>query len=413
MNAARSPLEDFVDGVPLDLAQRTLQSSLPQLLGGGDEAAYFNMRASEVLPTAVLAVRQPVMPFGSNPRLEVGHVEATTTHGTLSLDDFLATPETYSQGYLVVHRGEIVYEQYPRMHAEDHHLWMSNAKPITSLVIELLIDDGKLSDSDTMGSHIPEFRGTAWEHIRVVDVLDMTPGLDTQENDETRADPDSIATRTFLAEFGTPYNGRVERLIEVMAAATKVQEPGVAFDYGSINTEALVLLAEAIENKRWPQIFDERVWSKIGAEAPLQLHTTPDGIAAADGLVSSRLRDMARFGMLYTPSWRQVSVDQVVTPGIIDRIRSGVRSPEFFRNGFDGPVFVDRLGDDTMISNSRMWDAVWPDGDIWKSGLMAQGLYVSPDRDLVIAYFSVNAPDATIHRYLRPLATSGLFDSSS
>jgi len=69
--------------------------------------------------------------------------------------------------------------------------------------------------------------------------------------------------------------------------------------------------------------------------------------------------------------------------------------------------------DDTMISNSRMWDAVWPDGDIWKSGLMAKGLYVSPDRDLVIAYFSVNEPDATIHRYLRPLATSGLFDSSS
>ena len=270
MSDSRSPLDDFVGGFPLDLAKRTLESSLPKLLGGGDEAAYFNMRASEVLPTALLSVRQPVMPLGSNPMPEVGRIEATTSQGTLPLDDFLASPESYSQGYVVIHRGEVVYEQYPRMRAEDHHLWMSNAKPITSLVIDLLIDEGKLDEDDAMGAHIPELQGTAWEYIRVGDVLDMTPGLNTQENDETRADPDSIATRTFLAEFGTPYQGRVERLIEVMGAAEEVQEPGVTFDYASINTEALVLLAEAIENKRWPQIFDERVWSKIGAEAPLQ-----------------------------------------------------------------------------------------------------------------------------------------------
>ena len=62
-----------------------------------------------------------------------------------------------------------------------------------------------------------------------------------------------------------------------------------------------------------------------------------------------------------------------------------------------------------MISNSRQWDAVWPDGDFWKAGIQTQAFYVSPDRDLVIAFFSTNVPDDSLHRYLRPIATSGLF----
>jgi CubicO group peptidase (beta-lactamase class C family) len=139
------------------------------------------------------------------------------------------------------------------------------------------------------------------------------------------------------------------------------------------------------------------------------VHTTPDGIALGHGLLSTTLRDLARFGMLYTPSWNKVASEQVVTPEILKRIQDGVRSREFYRNGFDGPVFVTRLNDDTMISNSHQWDAVWPDGDLWKAGLMSQVIYVSPKRDLVIAFFSANGPDDSIHRYLRPIATSDLF----
>ena len=95
---------------------------------------------------------------------------------------------------------------------------------------------------------------------------------------------------------------------------------------------------------------------------------------------------------------------------MIARIRDGVRGRDFYRNGFDGPVFVDRLNDDEMISNSRQWDAIWPDGDFWKAGITTQALYVSPDKDLVIAFYSTNVPDDSFHRYLRPIATSGLFD---
>ena len=78
--------------------------------------------------------------------------------------------------------------------------------------------------------------------------------------------------------------------------------------------------------------------------------------------------------------------------------------------GFDGPVFAERVGTEDFIANSRQWDLVWPDGDMMKFGLMGQGLYVSPSRDLVIVYFNVNNEDLSAHRYVRPIATSGLFD---
>jgi len=74
------------------------------------------------------------------------------------------------------------------------------------------------------------------------------------------------------------------------------------------------------------------------------------------------------------------------------------------------PHEVSHLNDDTMISNSRQWDAIWPDGDMFKAGFQTQALYVSPARDLVIVLFSVNRTDDSVMRYLRPIATSGLFD---
>ena len=114
--------------------------------------------------------------------------------------------------------------------------------------------------------------------------------------------------------------------------------------------------------------------------------------------------------MLYTPSWHKTAVEQVVSDEILARIRNGVRPKEFIMAGFDGPVFADYLGSDDFIANSHQWDVIWPDGDMWKGGLMTQGLYVSPSRDLVIVYHNVNNDDHSGHRYARPIATSGYFD---
>lgn len=407
----RSPVAVFKDGFTLEQSKTAVaERGLSAWLSGGDISVWLNLRTSEALPTAVIPNRQLPRTLPEKINAAIGGISADAGDiGTLTLDQFMANPKSYAQGFVVVHRGSIVYENYVGMQPTDHHLWMSVAKTLPGLVIDLLINDGKIDENNTIGSYVPEFRGSAWENIRVRDVMDMTPGLNSEENKETKADPNSIAVRVYRAEFGMPYNGKNEILLDVLRDAKKQNEPGDKFEYSSPTTEVLVYLAEAVTGERWSQLVDKRIWSKLGVEGPLLVNTTPDGVAIAHGIVSSRLRDLARFGMLYTPSWNKVASERVVTPEIIERIRKSVRSKEFFRNGFDGPIFIDQMHDDTMISNSRQWDAIWPNGDMWKSGLMGQALYVSPERDLVIAYFSVN-PNGMIHRYVRPIATSGLFD---
>jgi CubicO group peptidase (beta-lactamase class C family) len=409
----RTPLENFLGGFPMDLAKRAVNANYGELFKGGDISAYVNVRAAEYLRTAVLPVRQQMMPLGKRPMPEVGRIKAETEHdGKMTLDDFLARSDLYSQAYIVVHKGDIVYEQYPRMRRKDSHLWMSSAKPTGSLIIDMLISEGRIDENAPITKYMADFRRTDWDGITTRDVMDMATGLDVEDTTETRFDPNNVATRVYQAEFNfpNPITGKIELLADVLKSAKAIKKPGLAFEYSSGLTQMLVLLAEAVDGERWHQSFDRRVWSKIGAEGPLQVHTTPDGVAAAHGLISSTLRDMARFGMLYTPSWSKIAVEQVVTAEILNRIHSEVRTREFLMSGFDGPVFASYLGCDDFIANSRQWDLVWPEGDLWKGGLQTQGLYVSPSRDLVICYFGVNNEDHSGHRFARPIATSGLFD---
>ncbi|PRY19767.1 CubicO group peptidase (beta-lactamase class C family) [Aliiruegeria haliotis] len=408
----RTPVAEFKDGFTLEQVESyRSQFNIPELLKGGDTSVWWSQRTSELHNTAHLPVQVPVMPLEENIMPEIGEITADTKNfGTLSLNDWLVHPGSYAKGIIVIHEGKVVFEEYPALNPWDAHLWMSTAKPLTSLVIDKLIEEGKITDQQTVGELMPDWAATDWADIKVIDILDMTPGMNSEENDETRADPDSIAIRTFNAEFGFQYNRRNETVPEVLMDAESVRNPGEKFEYGSPTTEMLVLIAEAVGQEPWAQLLDKYVWSKVGAEGPLMVHMSPDGTAAAHGVVSSRLRVLARFGMLYTPSWDKTATEQVVTPEILARIRDGVRGHEFYMNGFDGPAFLDRLNDDTMISNARQWDAIWPDGDMWKAGLQSQALYVSPDKDLVIAFFSTNVPDDSFHRYLRPIATSDLFD---
>ncbi|MBA1420233.1 MAG: serine hydrolase [Epsilonproteobacteria bacterium] len=280
-------------------------------------------------------------------------------------------------------------------------------KVLTSLVIALLAQEGKINVNKTIGFYMPDFKGTVWQDIPIIDVLDMATGTDFVENDETRSDPNSAATRIFQAIMGVKSaSGILEHHTDVLKSAKKIGPSGYAFEYGSGVTQMLVLLAEEIEQKRWADIFEERVWSKMGVESDLQVPLTPDGIAAVQGTVSSRLRDLGRFGMLYTPSWNKASHEQIVSKKMLSDIQNGCR-PEIFNKGHMGAAMTKHFKEKPKC-NACQWDAIFNDGDIYKSGLMGQGLYVSPSRDLVIVWFSADKA-VSITGYSRAIATSGLF----
>ncbi len=218
--------------------------------------------------------------------------------------------------------------------------------------------------------------------------------MDAIENDKTRADPDSTVMRMNLSGSAVPYKGKVETMKEVLASAKRTGSPGQVFEYGSPITLILPNLCEAVTKRRWSELFEERVWSKMGVEGDMLMGVTPDGLALAHGLAITRLRDLVRYGMLYTPSWNKAAHERIVSEKYLAELMKG-GDPEAYKKGGGAEKYTKQFGE-APSSNHYQWDAIFADGDFYKAGLQGQGLYVSPSRDVVVVYFS------TIPRYNMP-----------
>ncbi len=397
---------DSREGYSLVESQRYASAaSYRQLLGGGDITSWWSENIARTMRTAVLPNRLPANTFKRNESAWAGKldkVSAKTDLGTMTLAEAISDPRSATKAIIILRRGEVVYEAYPGLKPADSHLWASVAKPTAALLIEQLIDEGKLAETDSVAEHLPDFAGTALGAVRIIELLDMVPGTDTHDSVQTRQEPDSTATRYYLAEFGEAYkHGKVETVREILKTAGRTGAPGQVFEYSSGITQMLVFIAEAVTGQSWPDAFDERVWSHVRAEGPLQVHLAPDGMALAHGIVSSRLRDLARYGLLYTPYWSLVADRQVVSDAARARIARPHHSHEVFMKG-DGERFSAYLGE-KPLGNSRQWDAVYADGGMFKGGLFGQGLYVLPEQGVVIAYYST-VPSSPLTRFLRPLS---------
>lgn len=406
LHATAVDLNKSRDGYSLEETQTySSATGYKELLGGGEITSWWAQNISRTMLTAVIPNRLAANTFKTDLSSwsdMLGDVKADTHLGEMTLTEAINDPRAAVKAMIILRKGEIVFETYPGLKTADSHLWASVSKPTAALLIEQLIDEGKLSEDDTVDKHLPDFAGTALGETTIIQLLDMVPGTDTHDSAKTRIDPDSTATRYYRAEFGEAYkNGEVETVRDILKSAGRTGFAGQVFEYSSGITQMLVFVAEAVTGQSWSDAFDDRVWSHVRAEGALQMHLAPEGMAAAHGIVSSRLRDLARYGLLYTPYWSLVADKQVVSDAALARIAKPHYSHDTFMKG-DGKRFTSILGE-SPLGNSRQWDAVYADGGMFKNGLFGQGLYVSPDKGIVIAYFSTTHT-TPLTRFLRPLA---------
>lgn len=203
--------------------------TLADALAAGRSALWFGTNGSQVFPTAIVPSRNPASTFHSAPLAAVPEITAESALGTMTLAEFIAHPKSYIRGFIVVHRGKIVYETYPGMRPTDSHITASASKIFASLAVDVLIDEGVIDEDEPIGKYVAGFAGSAWERIKVVDVLDMATGLDAIDGPEYFADPASIIARMLTAEMGDSE----ETMLGVMREAKPVAEPGAGFTYWS------------------------------------------------------------------------------------------------------------------------------------------------------------------------------------
>ncbi|MDO6620855.1 serine hydrolase [Shewanella sp. 6_MG-2023] len=381
--------------------------SLPKFLVPTESGAYSYFHLGEFLPQAIIYREGNVSLLAQELDKKVDQITLSNKDGkSLSLENMINDKASPVQGVMVLHKGKVVFEQYPGMRKNDNHVWMSNAKPVASLLISQLEDEGKIDVNNTLSTYMDEAKGTAWENIKIIDILNMQTGLDLAENYKNRKNPNSSIMQFFAAELGAPNSKGIKQTHNQALFSIKAQqEPGKAFEYSSANTQMLGLLIEAVTGKKIADLVTERIWRHAGMTGDATLALSPQGNGIIHGLISSRLVDMARFGLLYTPSWDKTASEPVVSKNTLVKIQTGGKEENFLKDGRIGAMLTKRFGEKPLF-NSYQWDAVFADGDFYKGGMNGQGIYVSPSKDVVVAWFATGFADIPMESFARKIAVS-------
>jgi len=346
----------------------------------GDLERYYYLNSSEIGNHSRILRSDAPKILEEAPRDDVRNFITSTDlkkGGGLTLNDYVKQVEV--NGLIIIHKGKIVFEGYPRMFPTDLHINMIITQVFVSTSIAILEDKGLIDTSKPIDHYFDSLKKSGWEGVPVIDILSMSSGID----------------RPF-AEYLESFDQ-----IGGFATAKSVNPPGTKYQYSIVDAALLTLLVEKISGLTFRDFLEQEIWSKIGSEhsALLGINKNGTSLAYLDGM-STTLRDLARFGLSFTPSGRKSS-----NPIISDAHLSKIRNVNENLN-------VSRDKKEKKYS-SYQWGAVYEDGDFYKGAHGGQGLYISPAKDLVIAFFGTANTDREsnqLHLISRQLSKSGLFD---
>jgi CubicO group peptidase (beta-lactamase class C family) len=375
---------------------------------GGPLMRYVLLNMPEFWRHSLIPRGGDVRPLEHALRPEVAQFMATTEAGKKPLLKYVN--ESTVDGVAVLHRGRIVFEAYPRMRRNDLHNYMSVSKAMSATLIAILEDRGLIDVRKPVDAYLPALAGSGWAGVPVRDILDMASGIGCLEGEPGAYTDPATCYYQYEASLGwlRPSPATPESPYAHITSLKSHRPSGEAFEYTSVNTFVLGWLAQAVTGRPYAELLSTEIWQKMGAESAAVISAPNHGIPVVHAGVSSTLRDMARFGWLFTPSGR-AGAKPVISAQYLDRIQHQGR-PALTRPARDQDA---REWDGEPVRhNSYQWDLVMDDGDFFKGGFGGQGLYVSPSRDLVIAFFGTFGEDGKEHemsRIARQLAKSGLF----
>ncbi len=371
---------------------------------GGAVSRQFHLNAESYLAMATIARLADTRELEQAFSQPLADRIVTHSGGETSFADYVAA-DPLLDGVVVLHQGTLVFEAYPNMHPWQRHFAWSVTKVVTSTALAVLVEKGLVDMGAPVGDYVPSLRGSAWADIELRHVANMASGIDCLDSDGYQ-DTSTCVYRMEESLGITAPTGRALDFIELLQGMQAHGEAGTENEYVSANTNVLVLVIEAVTGKPFATVLQELLWKPIGAEADALIAVSRAGYAYGSGGLHARLRDVARFGQIYTE------------PGLLGVLsRTTVHA---IRN--DGVVpaadtlqsLETSLGNDLPVRTGWQWDATWADGALYKSGYLGQGLYVDPDRSLVIAWFGTGLDfDRRSNEMLtisRQISRSGLFD---
>ncbi|MFK8018134.1 MAG: serine hydrolase domain-containing protein [Pseudomonadales bacterium] len=349
------------------------------------------------MPTVNVYRAGPVKPLDSAPNAGIADFAVSLENGKqVSFAELLDSDSSTAMGVLVLHKGKVVFESYPRMQPYEKPVYWSVTKVFVSALVAIYEGRGLVDVSKPIDHYIPELEASSYSGVSVRNVLDMAPGISCAEE---YVDKTSCYYRYSIAigdgfwakdSPDNPYD---------LIAALKVDryaEQGTHWQYSGVNTFVLGWLVEKLAGMPFQDALSREIWTKMGAEADASILAPRFGVPITHGGLLATHRDVARFGLLHTESYKLLNSQRILPAQYIERLTNG-GNPLLTK---DLPIEKDPQ--DQVKFRTYQWDDIYANNDLYKGGWAGQGLLVNPDKDIVVVYTGYFKKDES-EVYLLPI----------
>lgn len=334
----------------------------------------------ELLPTA--RVSRGDGPVCSLPRADRDDLDAvpfTTIDGHSSTWGE-AFASNYTDGILVLHRGNIAYERYfGALQADTLHSAFSVTKSFVGTHAAMQVHDGSLDANARVTYYLPEMRDTAYGDATVRQVMDMTIGVRYSEAyADPTADIHAYARAGGMRARPRDYAGP-QTFYDYLVTLKKDGEHGTGFTYKTINSEVLAWIVKRVAGVRLADLASAAIWSKLGCDYDALYQVDSVGTEAGGGGLNTTLRDLARIGEMMR-CYGSFNGQQIVPAAVIADIRNGANRDHFATAGYATlPGW----------SYRNMWWVSHDDHQCFTArGIHGQAIWIDPAAEMVIARYA-------------------------
>lgn len=317
------------------------------------------------LPSRSIAIPQSLKEYSLPTTFRVNEKES-------NVEEYLKA--TATEGLLIIQHDSILYENYSLgLEPDELHISWSMSKSFVSLLIGMLVDEGKLDLGIEVQDILPNFAGSGYNGVTVKHLLNMSSGVEFNE------------------DYGD-FNSDINRFGRAFALGTSLEEfalslkngkpPGTYNHYVSIDTQVLGLLIKEITGQSITQLTQERIWEPMGMECPATWIIDNTEMEVVLGGMNACLRDYAKLGMLYLNDGLY-NGKQIVSKAWIDACLTP-DAPHLMPNQSE-------LSSTLYGYGYQWWLPQYPENDFFATGIYNQFVYVNRDKDLVITKLSADA----------------------
>lgn len=276
-----------------------------------------------------------------------------------NIDNFLKSQR--NTGIVIIHNGKIRYEKYG-LDFDKNGRWtsFSVAKSFTSTLVGAAIQDGYIKSlDDNISIYMPDLKNSAYDGVTVRQLLTMTSGVKWNEDYE---DKNSDVNRFNFVE---PQKG-MDATISYLRTLPRAHEAGKVWNYNTGETNLIGVLVSSATKKQLSQYLHEKIWQPFGMENDATWLLGPSGHEIAGCCIQAATRDFARFG-LFVLANGNANGKQIVPH---DWFSQAIKKQQ-------------DIGEKGRGYGFQWW--TYDDGSVSARGIFGQGIFIDPNRNLIIA----------------------------